>query len=354
MTNYKKHLLRAVTLLAIVAIFSGCTPVEQPKRVWPSPPDIPRIKYTTRYTGPADLEKTSLISDVVLGGRPVTTIVKPMGVHVDNNDKLYIADTALATVFVLDRKKKKAGKLVRYGRSPFGKPMNIVTDDFGNVYVTDLAGSALLVFDAETGQYKRHVAEGQNIFTKPAGLAIDKKKMRLYVSDTKNHQIYVFDIKSDKLIQTIGSRGPGAGQFNFPGHITFDQGSSRLIVSDTMNGRVQVFDSKGRFLLKFGKFGDGPGDFARPKGIAVDSEHNIYVADAAFNNIQIFNDEGQILMAFGGYGSNAGALLLPAGLSIDKDDYIYASDSWNERINVYEFLGDQHKDRKSRGIILEK
>lgn len=48
------------------------------------------------------------------------------------------------------------------------------------------------------------------------------------------------------------------------------------------------------------------GDFARPKGVAVDSEGHIYVVDAAFGNVQIFNSEGLLLLFFGQMGTGPG------------------------------------------------
>jgi len=115
-----------------------------------------------------------------------------------------------------------------------------------------------------------------------------------------------------------------------------------------MNGRVQIFDQSGRFIRSFGKLGDGPGMFARPKGIALDSEGHIYVIDSAFNNVQIFDSEGQILMAFGAFGEGRGQQILPAGLAIDSEDKIYVIDQWNARVNVYEYMGERYKARKGK------
>jgi len=106
-----------------------------------------------------------------------------------------------------------------------------------------------------------------------------------------------------------------------------------------MNFRVQVLDPKGHFLLTFGKIGNVPGCFSRPKGIALDSEGHIYVTDAAFNNIQIFDKEGKLLLYFGNFGSGLADLRLPAGMFIDKDDRIYVADQLNHRIQVYHYLG---------------
>lgn len=48
-----------------------------------------------------------------------------------------------------------------------------------------------------------------------------------------------------------------------------------VYVTDTMNNRVEIFDADGNFITQFGKHCDGPGCFAHPKGIAVDSDGHV-------------------------------------------------------------------------------
>ena len=103
-----------------------------------------------------------------------------------------------------------------------------------------------------------------------------------------------------------------------------------------MNFRVQILDRDGNFIGSFGKHGDATGNFARPKGIAVDSRGNIFIVDALFNSVQVFTREGELLYYFGSHGSDNGEFILPAGISIDDNDYIYISDTYNNRIQVFE------------------
>ncbi len=90
-------------------------------------------------------------------------------------------------------------------------------------------------------------------------------------------------------------------------------------------GRFQIvrFDRDGHFQKAIGRPGDNLGDFARPKGIAVDRAGNLYAVDASFNNLQVFNRDGRLLMFFGGPGTEPGQLQLPADVSIDYDNVRY-------------------------------
>jgi DNA-binding beta-propeller fold protein YncE len=87
--------------------------------------------------------------------------------------------------------------------------------------------------------------------------------------------------------------------------------------------RVKIFDADGKFLRTLGSQGDLPGQFARPKGIAVDREGRIFVVDAASQTCQIFDTEGRMLLSFGepgGYpAEDIGTLNLPAAVCVDYD-----------------------------------
>jgi DNA-binding beta-propeller fold protein YncE len=116
-----------------------------------------------------------------------------------------------------------------------------------------------------------------------------------------------------------------------------------------MNFRVQAFDRTGRFVRQIGRLGDSPGLFARPKGIAVDSQGHLYVADAAFNNVQVFESDGTLLLGFGSLGHGVGEHWMPLGLAIDRFDRIYVADRYNNRAAIYQYLPAPVKAGESSG-----
>ena len=58
----------------------------------------------------------------------------------------------------------------------------------------------------------------------------------------------------------------------------------------SLNDRVQLYGADGTYVLGLGLEGTGaaPGRFARPHGMAVDSQGNLYVADAGNQRVQKF------------------------------------------------------------------
>src|SRR5881394_1013308 len=70
-----------------------------------------------------------------------------------------------------------------------------------------------------------------------------------------------------------GSFGSGAGQFQFPHCIAVSPDGS-VYVSDTFNDRVQRFHANGGYLGQWGSHGTGNGQFDGPAGIAMDASGN--------------------------------------------------------------------------------
>jgi len=343
----KSMIKKLLLIIAVPLILWGCAAKPLPDLIWPDPPDTPRIKFVKSIYGSEDVKESSVVTNIVLGSEAGFRIKKPMGIHVDNGGRIFVTDTAAGDVYVLDPVNHTATSLSGMGVQSMSKPISIATDAQGRIFFSDSLNNRVRVVD-KNGHLIADL-QADEPFKMPSGVAVDDLYKKVYVSDTRHHNIKVFDLETLKYLKTIGKRGKEEGEFNFPSHLAVDS-KGFLYVSDTQNGRYQVFDNEGRFVRRVGEFGDAPGMFGRPKGIAVDSEGHVYVADAAFNVVEIFDDEGRYLMAFSGYGTDRGQTILPAGLAIDKNDYIYMVDSWSHRVEVFEYLGDKHKAREVAGI----
>jgi len=94
-------------------------------------------------------------------------------------------------------------------------------------------------------------------------------------------------------------------------------------------------------IAKFGKLGLYVGDLVRPKGVAVDSDGDIYVVESLYDNLLVFDNQGHTLLGLGGSGKGLGEFYLPSGVWIDNQDQIYIADMYNGRITVLQFLGAQ-------------
>src|SRR5690606_1157989 len=66
---------------------------------------------------------------------------------------------------------------------------------------------------------------------------------------------------------------------------------NRLLVTDTGNHRLQMLDRDGNFISNVGSFGNQPGQFNEPVGLAAAPDGSIYVADTWNGRIQRLSAE---------------------------------------------------------------
>lgn len=302
--------------------------------VWPRPPAQPRVRFVRNIASPADwgLSRSAMqgFFDKLTGQKPFH-FVRPTGVA-QRGRTLYVADPGAKALIVTDASESKEIVVARLGNDTLASPVAVALGPADTVFLADSALGKVFVLDAH-GALQRTIG-GEGRLARPAGLAFDAATGRLYVSDSAAHRIVVY-AADGKFLDTFGRNGAAPGQFNFPTHLTLTRDGA-LVVNDTMNFRVQVLDRDGKPLRHFGRVGDGSGEFASPKGVGVDSADNFYVVDALFDAVQIFAPDGALLLGFGERGTRAGQLWLPNGLFIAPDDSIYVADAYNQRIAVFE------------------
>jgi predicted membrane-bound mannosyltransferase/sugar lactone lactonase YvrE len=177
---------------------------------------------------------------------------------------------------------------------------------------------------------------GQGMLNRPHGIAIGPDNL-LYIADTNNHRIAVFDQEGD-FMQAIG-----AGRLNEPWDVAVSA-DGYVYVADTWNHRVQRFTLDGEFVTEWGheEFNPettDPTAFYGPRGIAVDREGHVYVADTGNKRVVVFSPDGEFLDQIGTGGSLAGQLNEPAGIVVTDEGGVYVADTWNQRIQVFNANG---------------
>src|SRR6266581_1225698 len=61
-----------------------------------------------------------------------------------------------------------------------------------------------------------------------------------------------------------GTNGTASGQFRYPDGIGVDSRQGNVYVADTNNNRIQMFDDYGKFITTWGYFGVANGQFNNP------------------------------------------------------------------------------------------
>lgn len=302
---------------------------------WPPPPEKARIAYVKSISKAQDLDiKKGFFAKIwdFFAGSEEKKLIKPFGIHF-NDKKLYITDIGAKALFIFDLKNKKLKTIDVKKEFRFISPIDVTTDKRDNIYVTDSVQKVVIVLD-KNGKFIRKI--GEKRLKRPTGIAYNKEKDLILISDTLASKIKVFTPKGEYK-SFIGGPGNKNGEFNRPTFINFDD-KGFLYVSDSMNHRVQIFDKKGKFVKKFGSLGNTIGSFSNPRGLAVDKYGNIYITDTLFHAVQIFDNQGNILMSFGSYGQKAGEFAMPEDIEITKEGFVYVTDSYNMRVQVFKIL----------------
>lgn len=334
--------------------------VDPSKLVWPSPPDIARIKWLAQVRSQDDLvpppppekkKKKRSWMDRLAGitlpdERPVraTALSKPFGVAADSKGRIYAADTAHGVVFIFDLEKKTTDFIP----SKFTMPIAVAVDDADRLFVVD---SRQRMVSAFSPSWELEASFGQDKLERPVGVAIDNENRFLYVVDAQAHRLAVFDADTFAFLRFVGSPSDPLtaepGTFSYPLGAAVDE-DGNVFVTDTMNDRVQMFDADGEFVQMFGRQGVTPGTFMRAKGIAIDRDGHVYVTDAEFNNVQVFGQDGRPLAVFGSRGTDPGQFSLVTGICIDAQNRILVADQWNARVQVFRYVTDEEAEAQRK------
>ena len=122
-------------------------------------------------------------------------------------------------------------------------------------------------------------------------------------------------------IEVIGSRGTGPGQFNKPRSVAVD-GQDNLFVVD-MTGRVQRFSPKGEFV----SFWQMPQtDLGRPKGMSIDGAGRLVVLEPHYSRVNCFSSEGKLQAQWGTHGTNTGQLAFPRAIAFNSKAEVFVSE----------------------------
>lgn len=231
------------------------------------------------------------------------------GIAIDANGLIYLSFMSQHKVAVYT----DGGKLVREwgkkGKSEgeFNQPGGIVFGPADTLCVTDQCNHRVQQFTtegkflAQWGEYGKQPGQfgepdrAGSRFGGPHLIARDSQG-RLYTTEGTAGRVQQFS-SAGKSLAAWGGKGTQAGGFGDlkTGYSKHGFGPIGIVVDrhdrvwvSSLNDRVQAFTTEGKFLFGIGGSGKEPGQFARPHGMAFDSQGNLYVCDAGNQRIQKF------------------------------------------------------------------
>ena len=180
------------------------------------------------------------------------------------------------------------GKLIKSvgsegnGKAQFKHPFGIdVSDRNNNIYVCDWNNSRIQIL---TEELKYQSMLGVDLLKYPLDVKVTRD--RVLVLARSDPCMFVFN-SDHVLINRLITKGDGKQTSN-PRRFDIDR-EYNIIMSDWSNHCVYVFNQEGEQIHKFGKEGQGIGEFHQPYGVALDNTgHIIVVCDKDTNCLQFF------------------------------------------------------------------
>ncbi len=176
----------------------------------------------------------------------------------------------------------------------------------------------------------------------PMGLVVSDDGQILYVSDYGQSAVFVFDF-GKKEFHKLGPLARPAG-------IALDANQNLYVVEQRKRG-ITVFNPDGKTV----NFITDP-SVERPTGIAVDRERKrIYLVDTAVkaskeHTVKIFGLDGKLIGKIGkSKGDLPGSFLFPTYVALDREGNVYVTDSLNCRVQKFDPNGKYLRSYGERG-----
>ena len=316
---------------------------------------------------------------------------KPEGVAADAAGHIYVADSGLSRIVVLNPDATEAGVI----SGGLKQPEDVSVDAVGNLWVSDTYNDRVLEYSIsfparqtilpqyvgdligpgladmypvdiahtstdyyvlDPGRYRIVEVDrttgaivAQSVGTQgnspgqigdARALAVDAEG-RVWVADTANNRVEEFDSTLQKPGTVFGGTGTGPGQFQLDYGIAIGQGQiagnpAEVIYVSDGTGRVQKFDMIGIHIGTFTAF-----DLSQPRQMAIDpATDNVFVVNAGKSMVDVFDPLGNELRTIGSPGTGPGQFLNePRGVFVTDDGHVYVTDSGGSRIEVFTTAG---------------
>jgi DNA-binding beta-propeller fold protein YncE len=252
------------------------------------------------------------------------------------------------------------------GAAPDGAPAQAPARGRGAAPAAPAAADAHITKYSPAGQALLRIGtpgtpggpDSQTGLNRPAGMTIDDAAHEVYVADSGNHRVAVFDSNTGAFKRSWGGSGDrptaaGAGPYDPNGapsrqfrDVTCVKVAKdgMVYVCDRMSNRIQVFQKNGQFIKEMviaketrgavTTIGQAPGIVLNSAGSVWDiafssdaGQRYLFVADGHNNRIRILRRDtlgevGQI----GDGGRQAGRFLSPAAVAVDSRGNLYTGE----------------------------
>jgi streptogramin lyase len=345
-----------------------------------APGDISTIagNGTGGYSGDGGIATNAMLSD-------------PMGVALDADDNLYIADLTNHCIRRVDAVTGEITTVAGTGMQGFNGdgiaatlaqlsyPFAIALDGTGNLYIADSTNHRVRRVDKVTGLISTVAGTGSAgssgdggaatvaQMREPIDLAFDSFG-NLFIAELRNHQIRKVDGSNGNISTvagsgTLGYNGDGiaatTADLYYPSGIVLGSDGD-LFIGDTGNDRIRRVDAVTGLIETVagngvrGFSGDGglatAAQIAYSTGIGLDGVGNLFIADQDNHRVRRVDATTGAIATVAGAGTNgysgdggpavSAQLYFPYDVAFDSKGHLYIADPNNDRIRRVESAGE--------------
>jgi tripartite motif-containing protein 71 len=211
---------------------------------------------------------------------------EPMGVAVNSEGTVFVADALLGRVYTYDYQGNPTGFLTMPPDGAGSLPGKMALDSAGNLYVAIRSSGRIAVFGSD-GRLKRQITGAASGDMKACcDVAVDAAGS-VFALSPSGTAVHVFN-KDGLLVREFGRHEPGKAGFALPSGLDLDA-KGRLWVTDIVNQTLRAFNPDGTFIAEFGGLGTVPGAFFFPSDVCVDrATGTIFVVEKSGQRLQAF------------------------------------------------------------------
>jgi DNA-binding beta-propeller fold protein YncE len=288
----------------------------------------------------------------IIGSKPLS---QPLGLDVDPDGNLYIADTGQNRIVKCNQR----GELLRqaggfgFDKEQFDRPVDVWAGNGLDVFIVDYNNQRLERYDKDlnyiSSYYSDELQDESLQFGYPAAVGFSNQG-ELFLADHEFNRVLRID-SFGKPKSSFGGFNWGEGRLARPAKILITA-KREIFVSDSTADAIIEFDNYGNFVRRLGEEivrdpagmaewprqgARGKGQEARGKGQRA-NEPFLLVADRGNDRVIFFSREGEVPLAWGTRGQAPEQFRSP----IDVATYgnrIFVLDTDNNRVQVFEMTG---------------
>ncbi|UCB52417.1 MAG: NHL repeat-containing protein [Candidatus Zixiibacteriota bacterium] len=230
---------------------------------------------------------------------------------------------------------------------PFSSPQGIFYDRWNReIYLCDSGNHQVVIFDSTgfplyrfTHSLRRSKGE-EKILGEPRNLVVNKAG-DIFLIDNLVGFVDILDQRGNSVDRLILQDIPELENLKLrPEFLAVDTLDNLYVATRGEGPKILIFDGELNLMNHFGTEGDEEGEFKTITGLWVDDVGKIYVTDAdAKFCVQVFTGEGEFLLGFGGHDINREDFSLPTGVVTTADGTIFVADELRQVVKAFDSDG---------------